>query len=189
MRFSVRELAYLGLIGCLTLGLAVGLGTGLTLVTGIPMIGGILNAIITAAVLTAGVRGVPRFGSGTILWLVMSILAIPTLTMGPPGAQKIVIGVVSGLVWDVLLTLTGRKTWSYLVSGAVMMLVVMFGVYGAALLLGLPGEERIRQVIVYIIPINFALGLFGTWLGLMLFEKRLSKTNFVRKMTEQQSGG
>ncbi len=76
-----------------------------------------------------------------------------------------------------------------MVSGAVMMLAVMFGVYAAAVILGLPGEERIRKVIIYIIPINFGLGLFGTWLGLVLFDKTLSKTNFVRKMIEQQCRG
>jgi len=189
MSFSTRELAYLGLVAALTLGVGVVLGTGLTAATGIPMIGGVLNGVVTAAILTAGAKGVPKFGSGTILWLVMSALAVPTLTMGPPGIHKPIIGLVTGLVWDVLLAMTRRKNWSYLVSGAAMMLVVMFGIYAAAVLLGLPGEEKLRSALAFIIPINFALGLLGTWLGLKLFDRTVSKLNFVRVMQAQQTQG
>ena len=97
--FRTNELVYLGFIGAITIALGIVLGTALN-ATGIPMLGGLANAIVTAAVLTIGVKGVQKFGSGTILWLVVSTLAIPTLSMGPPGAHKLLVGLVAGLLWD-----------------------------------------------------------------------------------------
>ena len=186
-RFSVRELMYLGTIGAATLALGAAIGTGLTAATGIPMIGGLLNAVITAAVLTIGAKGVPKFGSGMILWFVMSVLAIPTLTMGPPGIYKVPIGLLAGLIWDVCFLVFGRRTIGYMLSGSVMMLAVMFGIAGASLMLGLPGQERLIQAFAIIIPINVVLGLLGTYLGVITFSGRVQHIAYVRRMLADQA--
>ncbi len=181
--FRTNELVFLGLIGAVTIGVGVALGTALN-AAGIPMLGGLANAVVTAAVLTVGVKGVQKFGSGTILWLVVSTVAIPTLSMGPPGAHKLLVGLVAGLLWDVSLTVTGRTKWGYLVSGAVMMLAVMLGVFGVAVYFDFPAAEKLKSAIVYIVPINFALGMFGTWLGLVIFDRRISRIRFVQTLQQ-----
>jgi hypothetical protein len=182
MQFTTRELVYLGALGAATLVLAAALGTGLTAATGIPMIGGIFNAVITASVLTIGAKGVERFGAGIILWFVLSMLAIPTLTMGPPGVHKIIIGLFGGLVWDLTFLLVGRRLAGYLVAGGVMMLSIMLGVLGASIWLGLPGKERLLGAIAMLIPFNFILGLIGTYLGFKLFDAKVSEVGYVQRM-------
>lgn len=185
--FSNRELMFLGAIGSATLAIGAALGTGLTAVTGIPMIGGLLNAVATAAVLNVGAKGVPRFGTGVILWFVVSLLAIPTLTMGPPGLYKIPIGIIGGLVWDIGFLVFGRRTWGYLFSGALMMLAIMFGVVGASVLLSLPAKEQLLKAFAVILPINFVLGMAGTYLGLKVFDKRVVNVSYVRRMISKQA--
>jgi len=185
--FRTNELIYLGLIGAITIALGVVLGTALN-ATGIPMLGGLANAVVTAAVLTIGVKGVQKFGSGTILWVVVSTLAIPTLSMGPPGAHKLLVGVVAGLLWDVCLVVTRRTKWGYLVSGAVMMLAVMLGVFGVALYFDFPAAETLKSAIAYVLPINFVLGMLGTWLGLTVYEKRISRVRFVQSLQRSSRG-
>lgn len=182
MKFTIRELFYLGAISATSLALAAALGTGLTAATGIPMVGGLANAVITAAVLTIGAKGVPRFGTGIILWFVFATLAIPTLTMGPPGIYKIGAGLLGGLLWDLSFLISGRRLLGYLISGTVMMLAIMFGVLGASILLGLPGKERLLGAIAVLIPINAVLGLAGTYLGFKLFNARVSKVGYVQRM-------
>jgi len=179
--FKANELIYLGLIGAITIGTGIALGTALN-ATGVPMLGGLANAVITAAVLTIGVKGVKKCGSGTILWVVVSALAIPTLSMGPPGAHKLLVGVVAGVIWDTCLCVTRRTKWGYLVSGAIMMLVVMLGVFAVAVYFDFPAAEQLRKYLVYIVPINFVLGLTGTWLGLVVFDRRLAKLRFVQSL-------
>lgn len=186
-KFSVRELMYLGTIGAATLALGAAIGTGLTVATGIPMIGGLLNAIVTAAVLTIGAKGVPKFGSGMILWFVTSVLAIPTLTMGPPGIYKVAIGLLAGLIWDLCFLMLGRRTIGYMLSGSVMMLAVMVGVAGASLLLGLPGQEQLIQAFFIIVPINFVLGLIGTYIGVITFDGRVQHIAYVSRMLADQA--
>lgn len=179
--FRTNELIFLGLIGAITIALGVVLGTALN-AAGIPMLGGLANAVVTAAILTVGVKGVKRFGAGTILWLVVSALAIPTLSMGPPGAHKLVVGLVSGLLWDICLTATRRTRWGYLVSGAVMMLAVMLGVFGVAVYFDFPAGEKLKSAIVYVLPVNFVLGMLGTWLGIALFDAKISRIRFVQSL-------
>ncbi|HWM92709.1 MAG TPA: hypothetical protein VN493_18235 [Thermoanaerobaculia bacterium] len=188
MKFTARELMYLGAIAAGTLAIGVALGTGLTAATGIPMVGGLLNGLITAAILSIGAKGVPKFGTGIILWFVMSTLAVPTLTMGPPGLYKIAVGLISGLVWDLCFLIFGRKTWGYLLSGSVMMLTVMFGVVGASVLLGLPAKDQLLKALAFILPLNFILGLIGTYLGLKIFDRRVVRIGYVRRMLSESNG-
>ncbi len=148
------------------------------------MLGGLANAVVTAALLTIGAKGVPRFGSGVILWFVVSVLAIPTLSMGPPGVYKVVIGLLGGLIWDLALTIFGRSTIGYLVSGAIMMLAIMGGVVGAAVVLGLPAADRLLPFLGVLIPLNMALGLVGTFIGLRVFDRRVVQLGYVRRMHE-----
>lgn len=180
--FKTRELVFLGVIAGLAFTLGVALGTGLTLATGVPLTGGLANAIVTSALLTIGVRGVRKFGSGTLLWLIVSALCIPTVTMGPPGAHKLLIGLVAGLVWDVLLWALRWTKLAYFVSGAVMMLTVMLGVFGLAIYFGFPAAEQLRSAIYAILPINMILGLIGTYIGLTIYDRKLAQVAFVRNL-------
>src|SRR5215218_4416022 len=79
---------------------AFSLGSMLTATTGIPLIGGLLNGVLTAMILTVGLLATRFFGSATLMWIIFSICATPTTTLGPPGVYKIAIGAVAGLLWD-----------------------------------------------------------------------------------------
>lgn len=180
--FKSGELIFIGIMAAVTFGTGFALGAVLNVATGTPMVGGLLNAVLTAALIAIAVKTVRRFGVGILLWVVMSAIAIPTMTMGPPGAHKLLIGLLGGLVLDIILTVTGRKNWGYLVAGGAMSLTIMFGVFGVAVYFDFPAAEKLKQYIVYIIPINFVLGVLGTWLGVLLFDKRLHRVPFIKNL-------
>lgn len=180
--FKTGELVFIGIMGAITFGVGFALGVALNVATGTPMVGGLLNAIITAALIAITVKTIKRFGVGVILWVVMSALAIPTMTMGPPGAHKLLVGILGGIVLDSMLVVTRRKNWGYLVAGGTMSLAVMLGVFAVAIYFDFPAAEKLRKYIVYLIPINFVLGLTGTQIGIILFDKRLHKLPFIKNL-------
>jgi len=180
--FKTGELVFIGIMGAITFGMGFVLGAALNVATGTPLVGGFLNAIITAALITIVVKTIKRFGVGIILWIVMSALAIPTMTMGPPGAHKLIVGLFGGIVLDTILIITGRKNWGYLIAGGSMSLAIMLGVFAVAIYFDFPAAEQLKKYIIYIIPINFILGLIGTWIGIVIFDKRLNKISFIRNL-------
>ena len=146
--FKPGELIFIGVMAAVTFGIGFVLGAALNVATGTPMVGGLLNAVITAALIAITVKAVKKFGVGIILWIVMSAIAIPTMTMGPPGAHKLLVGLFGGLVLDIILVVTKRKNWGYLIAGGVMSLAIMLGVFAVAVYFDFPAAEQAAQEIL-----------------------------------------
>lgn len=180
--FRRGELVFIGVMAAVTFGVGFALGVALNIATGTPMVGGLLNAVVTAALIAITVKAVRKPGTGIILWLVISALAIPTATMGPPGAHKLLAGLCGGVVLDVTLAATKRRRWGYIVAGGLMSLAVMLGVFAITLYFGLPAADQLKKYIVYIIPINLGLGVLGTWIGVRSYDNRLYRVPFIQNI-------
>lgn len=180
--FSRGELVFIGVMAAVTFGVGFALGAGLNIATGTPMVGGLLNAVVTAALIAITVKAVRKGGTGIILWLVISALAIPTVTMGPPGAHKLLAGLFGGVVLDLTLAATKRRQWGYVLAGGLMSLAVMLAVFAIALYFGFPAADQLKKYIAYIIPINLGLGVLGTWIGVRMYDKRLYRVPFIQNI-------
>ena len=181
---NTRQYIFLGAIGAIGFVLAFGLGSFVNALTGTPLTGGLVNGIIVGVILTLGLKSVPKFGAGIIIWIVFSALAIPTITMGTPGAYKIVVGVFSGLIWDTVVYLFKRSNAGYILGSAIGGSAVIIGTLIAAIMLGLPSAEKLQSAIYLLLGIYGVMGIFSGWLGVSLYNKKLSHLALFKRLTE-----
>jgi len=180
-----KQYAFLGMVAAVSFVVAFGLGSALNIATGIPLIGGLLNGVLVSLLLTLGLRTVERFMASTVMWAIFGLLAIPTVTLGPPGVYKVIPALAGGIVWDAVVAASRGRRWGYVVGGFLGAVVIIIGVFIAAVYLGLPAADRLRNALYFLIPINGALAAFGIWLGLKLWERRLSRIALFRSFGSQ----
>lgn len=166
---------------------AFSLGSILTITTGIPLIGGLLNGILTGMVLTVGLLARRFFAAATCMWLAFSLCAIVTTTLGPPGIYKVAIGVTAGILWDLVYKISGYKFWGLLVGGVVGSASIM-----GTLLLFLSqgfGENAIEAFQKYqsniyaLLVINMVVTVLGVLLGHLLYNKRLKELTTFKNVS------
>lgn len=179
-RLSTKQATYLGAMGALSFALAFLLGGAINALTGIPLTGGIVNGIVVGAMLTIGVRGVDKFWSATIIWLVFSVFAIPTITLGPPGWYKVIVGVLVGVMWDAIIGVFRRTSFGYILGAGIGAVGITVGVFVAASLLGLPAAGRLAKALVFLVPLNLLISMAGGWVGLRLFDRYFASSTFMR---------
>ena len=180
-----KHYVYIGVVAATAFVLAFALGSGLNALTGVPLTGGIVNGIVVGVVMTVGAKGVNRFGSLFLIWMLFSVFALPTNTMGAPGLQKLFIGAAAGLTWDVVCSLLRRSNAGILLGGMISTVVVTFGTFWAYAWLGLPAAERLERYLPYVAAFNALIGGVAVVLGILLFERRLKKLRFMRGLLQQ----
>src|ERR1043166_8100416 len=130
-KWEIKDFVLSGILAALTFALAFALGAGIILATGIPATGGIANMFVAVLVLVIGVQMAPKFGFGTLTIGLVFTFAIPTIIGGPPGAYKVVNGIVIGFVADTVLALGRRTRWSHILAGALGSVTSILSVYVA----------------------------------------------------------
>lgn len=184
-KITIRRYAYASTIGIFAFIVAFLLGTPLNIALS-PLMGGIINAIITAMIVGIGCKGVEKFGYSMIIWVIFSIPAIFTFTMGMPGAHKIVIGLLTGLVMDILFIFLKRSHVSYFIVGGIMSDVMTVLTLFAMMILNISPEsvEKLSKYIWYLLPLYFVMGGLGMFLGSKIFDKRFSHINIIKSLSE-----
>jgi|GEM_PF-3249061 len=172
---QTRRVALIGMVGAVSFLVAFVLGTALNLATGTPLTGGLANAVLTAAALTTGVCAMPTFGTGTFLWLVFAFLSIPTMTMGPPGPHKLLVGALGGLLWDVSLYVCRGRKWAFPLAATVMTGAIVVLTFGTLVVFGLPGADKLAKALPFLLVVYLPLGWLGGWLGEHIYATRLRK--------------
>lgn len=172
---------------------AVGLGTAINIAFGVPLLGGIVNGVLTAGILTIGLLTVPRWFAATTMWFVFSCLCVPTATLGPPGLYKIPIGLVAGLLWDAVYQ-AARRRLAGLLIGALLGAVSIIG--SMLILLRLVAGEGMTEVyqryvtfIWAILGINALATTLGVLLGSWLFQRRLCRLAAFQNILGHENGG
>lgn len=184
MLLSYKQAFYIGVMGAISFVLAFVLGSAINALTGIPLTGGILNGIIVGAMITIGIKGVDKFGAATLIWFVFTIFAIPTITFGPPGWYKVIVGLISGIIWDILISLFKRSKFGYIFSAGVGAVAITYGVFIAVKILGLPAAEKLAKALYLLLPLNFIISSIGAMVGLWLFGKYISKMSFLQNLKD-----
>lgn len=175
--------------GVIAFVIAVGLGSILTMTTGIPLIGGLLNGVFTGIVLTVGLKSRRYFLGATIMWLAFALLASITTTLGPPGIYKVAIGLIAGLLWDCFYSWIGKyKNWGLILGGLLGSASIMFSMvfflrlgFGKDVVLAL---EKYENQFLLILTMNLVITFVGIILGMQLYNKRLKNLNQFKNLTE-----
>lgn len=182
LKLTTKDYMFLGIIGALCFVLAFSLGTIINSATGIPMTGGIINGLVVGIVIIIGLKIFDKFGSATVLWIVFSVFASATTTMGPPGIYKIPLGIIVGLVLDIIISISNKKDIGYILGGASMSVTNMFGVYVAMYYLSMPGLDMFKKYLVYLVFFYSILGAFSAWLGLLLYKSKIQNLEVINQM-------
>lgn len=181
---TTKQVAACGVFGAVTFALAFVLGSGVIMATGIPATGGLLNIFVCVAIAVVGTHTVPKVGSATVMMLVTFTLAIPTVTGGPPGIYKPLIGLAIGLAYDAIVALGGRRRWSVYIGGGAAAMTSILTIFAAMILLELPGVDKLRPLLLPLAAVQFALGFFGAVLGTWLYQSKLSKLRVFVSLRE-----
>ena len=179
-----RQYLFLGAIAAIGFAAAFVIGSGVIALTGIPMTGSLVSGLVFFTVFVIGIRGVPRFGSATIAVLLFSILSIPTSIFGPPGIYKVLLGALVGLLFDLMIHLFKKKDWGYIIGAALAEEVAVLGVLAATLILGLPGAEKMKSLILIMLVAQFVVGFVSGYLGIYIYNKKLAALNLFKRLAE-----
>jgi ABC-type thiamin/hydroxymethylpyrimidine transport system permease subunit len=155
--------------------------------TGTPLVGGLIAGLFDGIILYTGVRLVPKIGAPTVIALVVTALSVPTVNFGPPGPYKILVGLVLGLTYDVFLLATRRATWAYIVGMGVTFAASVPATYFIWLRFGIPGNEKLEQIMAGLAGIYFVLGVIGSTVGHLFFERRLKRLARVRALLSESA--
>ncbi len=156
-------------------------GNAITVALG-PGMSGIVTIIITTILVVICARLVETMGVFTLMVFLFTFLAIPTNMFGPPGPHKIVIGLITGIVYDVVWNLTGRRKFSLPFAACVATAISIFLIFGLMVYLDHPRKEYLQTILKYIVPLYAFLGFIGGWLGYWIYEKRLASLSIVQQL-------
>ena len=100
--WPTTKLMAAGSLGALALVLEL-LGSGISAVTGIPMLGGVINAIVVSAMMIICLFVVDQLGAVTLMSTVRGVLTLPFHIAGLPGfLPKVPIAIIAGVIVDLL---------------------------------------------------------------------------------------
>lgn len=180
---SPKDAVAIGMLASVSFLVEISLGLILTpVISGIPLIGGTLSAVPDAAVVFLGAYLVPRRGGITLFALILLTLSTITPSFGPPGLYKIFIGLALGLIFEAVLLLGRRHTWSYFVGTSLAFAASIPVTYWAWKVFGLPGVEALAPRIPLLMAIYATLALFGAWLGRVVYERRLRHIPAIERL-------
>lgn len=174
----------MGVFGALLFVVVFILGSAILLATGIPLTGGLANMIFAIFIVTVGAKIIDKFGANIIMLTIAGILAIPTLTWGPPGLQKVPMLFVMGLAIDLAVMLFRRENKGYILGGIICGFIAPGLTYITLILVGLPGADRLQPILI---PLSLAYGVLafvGGYLGVTAYDRKLSHLSVIKKLKE-----
>lgn len=182
--WQLKHFVLAGIFAALTFSVAFILGTGVILATGIPATGGIVNIFAAVLVMMIGIKIVPKFGFATLTMGIMFAIAIPTVIGGNLGIYKVFNGILIGFTFDLIVYFGKRTTISHILGGALGSIVSILTLYFALVILELPGVEKLRPLLKYLVPLQGINGALGAWVGISIFNKRLKKIAAIQRLID-----
>lgn len=180
--WEIKHFVMAGIFSATAFAVAFVLGAGIILATGIPATGGIANIFAAVFILIIGVKLVPKFGFATLTVGLLFTLAIPTIIGGPPGVYKIANGTLIGLVVDIVLVIGRRSRLAHIIGGSIGAVVSILSIYAALVIFRLPGVEKLAPLLLPLTILQALMGAVGAFASLLIFERRLSKLNAVKRL-------
>jgi len=182
-KFKTKELIFLTLVGALMFVFDFAISSGIDSATGINGVGYIVSGFIFVALGVIGAYTIKKFGSIAILGLIYGLLITPTQILGPPSPFKIVLGLLVGIIADLVVLAFRYKKFGYYLSFTIGNLITLPAWIGIMILFGLPKVDEVISMIWIIALVYFIQGIFGAWIGIKLYEKKLSKTKIIKQIS------
>lgn len=159
-------------------------GSGITLITGIPLASALLNIFIAPALIVLNLMVLNQSGSVSIMYFIMSFLLLPLPLNGAPGfLPKIPILIGEGLLADILYRyVKGSRRLASAIIGMLTMLYAGIITIEVCRYLDIPGIEKTAEVVYSPLVIVFLIfsGLSG-YLGYLIYEK-IKDTAAIRRI-------
>jgi len=184
-KLSVKDLAICGVFGALILVVGFVLGSAIIMATGIPATGSLLNVIVAVFIAIIGFKLVDKFGAAIVMLTVEGAISVPTVINGPPGIHKILLLFVVGLSAEIILLLTKRSNKGYYAVGLISGIEIVTFIYLSLALLGLPGEETLRPIIIPLAAVSGVMGAIGAYLGVRVYDSKLQHLSVVQSLKSQ----
>lgn len=183
MTWTLKKV-FIGLvIAAATFGAAFLAGNAITMTLG-PGTSGLATIIITTVLVVIGARIVDRVGIFVLMVTFFTVCAIPTTLFGPPGPQKVIIGLLTGLTYDLVWLIFARRPKGLPYAALVATVVSVGLIYGLLVYLDHPRVEYMGSILKYLVPLYAALGWVGGWLGNWLFDTSLKHLSAVRQLAD-----
>jgi len=167
------------------------IGSILQSVFGVPGIAGVIMVFLGPFLVVFTLNTFKKFGGTFFMCLIYSIIVIPFNVLGTPGFfPKIVIGIISGLIVELLFLLPLRKyfIWNAFIGG-VYELVVGYSIVLLGILFRMPGINELAKISLmwyFIIP-AFIISSISGYLGLRIY-KNMEGTPLMTKVHDRMSG-
>lgn len=161
------------------------LGSGITIALG-PGTSGVVTIVITTVLVVIGANMVRTRGYFVVVVSIFTLLAWPTSMFGPPGPHKILVGAATGLVYDLVWSITGRRKFSLPIAAAlstavsILLICLLITVFFPEH----PKRDTIQKLLKYLIPVYAVLGFIGGCLGNWIYAQYLARLSTV-KILEQ----
>ena len=158
-----------------------------------PGTSGVLTIIITTVLVVVGARIAETRGVFTLMVTLFTVLAIPTNMFGPPGVPKVLIGLATGMVYDVGWWVFAR--WQRTSRIAIPIAAALSTAVSIALIWRLmtwinhPRAGWMGTIIMYIAPVYAALGFLGGMFANWIFERNFASNPRVRVLRGDDDAG
>ena len=176
-KFSTKELVLIALFAAL-MGVIGNSTSAITSALGIPFIS-VFNVLFVAVLAGFLALLIKKFGTLTLMYLIIGVLYWPGPALGPPGLYKIAVLFFPGLITDIILTIGNKKRRQVLpIAIAVGILLIPLEIYVFASLLSIPGIEKTLFILDKLAIGGFIFGLIGGWLGTKIYKRLKNKRIF-----------
>lgn len=179
-RWTLKKLYLIVVFAVATFAASFVLGNAITLAFG-PGTSGVMTILVTTILVVICANIVDKIGTFTLLVTLFTLLAIPTNMFGPPGPQKVVIGLITGLVYDLMWLLTGKKKYSLPIAAALSTAVSILLIFGLMFYIGHPKADFMKNILKYLIPVYALLGFIGGEIGNRIYNKTLSNLSIIKQ--------
>lgn len=180
-KWTLKRFFLTAVFAAATFAASFALGSAITIALG-PGMSGIATIIVTTVLVVICARLVETLGVFTLTVFLFTLLAIPTNMFGPPGPHKIVIGLITGIAYDAVWNLTGRRRFSLPFAAAIATAVSIGLIFGLMVYLDHPRKDYLQTIFWYILSLYAFLGFLGGWLGDWIYEKSLSRLSIVQQL-------
>ena len=184
-KFTTKQLVFIALMAAFLFVINFGIGGWIIAITGIPSGSIFLTGITNLVAVTLIALTVRKFGSISLMYLVYSIIALPTpMAGGPPGyVWKILLNVIAALGGEAVIYHFNYQKKGFII-GLPVLTVFMLAIYLAAFrTLGMPEYDKMLSAVYFMGAAFIVLGYLGMWLGFMVYN-RFKDKSIVKQLSD-----
>ena len=180
-KWKLKHYFICGVFSAATFAISFLLGGAITASLG-PGTSGIVTIVITTILVIICARIVELPGAMILVVTLYTLFAIPTTMFGPPGLPKVIIGFLTGLIYDFVITIGKRKKWSYPIAAFFATAISIILIFYLLVILDHPRADYLRNILYYAIPLYVVLGFIGAIFGNWLYDKNLLKLDIIKSL-------